>query len=53
MKFHTFGKFFWIASLDRKYYWLFRLFWNKVCVSFTTDEEPIRVKDLWLINAKK
>jgi hypothetical protein len=51
MKFNLFGKFFWNASIDRKHYWLFRLFKNYVCVSFMNDE-PIRAMDLWL-NAEK
>jgi hypothetical protein len=48
MKFHRFYQIFWNASIDRKYYWLFRIFWNRVCISFTNGDEPIRAKDLWL-----
>lgn len=47
MIFHRGYSFFWNWSVDQKYYWICRLFWNRVCVSFTNGEEPIRVKDLW------
>ena len=39
---------FWNASINRKHYWLLRIFCNKVCISFTNGIEPIRAKDLWL-----
>lgn len=52
MIFHRFYSIFWNASIDRKHYWLCKLFWNKICVSFNNGEEPIRVKDLWE-NAKE
>lgn len=48
MKIHIFGSFFWNAAINRKHYWLFRLFWNKICVSFKNGDDPIRAKDLWL-----
>lgn len=48
MEFHRFYWFFWNASVDRKYYWICKMFWNRICISFKNGEEPLRVKDLWL-----
>ncbi len=47
IKFHFLGTYLWNWSIDRKHEWLFKLFPNKICVSFTNGDEPIRAKDLW------
>lgn len=49
---HKFWSFFWNASIERKHYWLFWLFWNRTCISFDKDD-PILVKDLWLNHIDK
>lgn len=43
---NLFWTFFWNTSLDKKYYWVHRLFWNMTIMTFI-DGTTIKVKELW------
>lgn len=43
---HIFWTYFWNWSIDGRNKWLFKMFPNKVCMSFDNDK-PLTAKDLW------